>query len=81
MTVALTPEIEARFQTFAKEFGPNPEQLAADLLTRAFNDFKETMDGLDRGVEGPQRRTLDYVRGVGPTNGGIGRRHTGKDLG
>jgi len=51
MTVALTPEIEARFQTFAKEFGPNPEQLAADLLTRAFNDFKETMDGLDRGVE------------------------------
>ena len=55
MTVTLTPDIETRFRTYAEDLDLNPEQLAANLLTRAFEEaeaeLKETMDGLDRSVE------------------------------
>ena len=67
MTVALASEVEARLQTFAKEFDLDSEQLAADLLTSAFNDLKETMDGLDRSVE-------DYNAGRWITSEEHGRR-------
>ncbi len=55
MTVTLTPDIETRFQSYAEDLDLNPEQLAANLLTRAFEEaeaeLKETMDGLDRSAE------------------------------
>lgn len=55
MTVTLTPDIETRFRTYAEDLDLDPEQLAANLLTRAFEEaeaeLKETMDGLDRSAE------------------------------
>lgn len=55
MTVTLTPDIETRLRTYADDLDLNLEQLAANLLTRAFEEaeasLKETMDGLDRSVE------------------------------
>ena len=55
MTVTLTPDIETRFRTYAEDLDLDPEQLAANLLTHAFEEaeaeLKETMDGLDRSVE------------------------------
>ncbi len=55
MTVTLASDIETRFRTYAEDLDLNPEQLAANLLTRAFEEaeaeLKETMDGLDRSVE------------------------------
>ena len=56
MTVTLTPEIEARFRTYAEDMDFDPDQLATDLLTSAFEEaeaeLKETMEGLDRSAEG-----------------------------
>ena len=55
MTVTLTPDIETRFRNYAEDLALDPEQLAASLLTRAFEEaeaeLKDTMDGLDRSAE------------------------------
>lgn len=55
MTVTLTPDIETRLRAYAEDLDLNPDQLCADLLTRAFEDaeaeLKDTMDGLDRSTE------------------------------
>ena len=55
MTVMLTPEIETRLRAYAGDLDLDPQQLCADLLTRAFEqaeaELKDTMDGLDRSVE------------------------------
>lgn len=55
MTVTLSPEIEARFRTYAENMGYDPDQLANAFLTRdleeAEAELQETMEGLDRSAE------------------------------
>ncbi len=75
MTVTLTPEIETRLRTYAEDLNLDPEQLSADLLTRAFEDaeaeLQETMDGLDRSAE-------DFAAGRWITSEELDRRLTAK---
>lgn len=55
MTITLTPEIETRFRNYAQELGHDPEQFAANLLTRdleeAEAELQDTLAGLDQSVE------------------------------
>ncbi len=55
MTITLAPDLETRLRAYAEDLDLDPEQLCADLLTRAFEEaeaeLQDTMDGLDRSAE------------------------------
>ena len=55
MTVTLTPDVETRLRSYAKELDIDPEQLSNAFLARdleeAEAELQDTMEGLDRSVE------------------------------
>ena len=54
MTVTLTPDVETRLRSYAKELDLDPEHLSNAFLARdleeAEAELKETMEGLDRSM-------------------------------